>query len=160
MLFYFLFSSDPFGASFQFSWAEYLVRDHRSCIGYPFPTRQPWYEVLSRYMLLWRRFCASWFSIPEIGPWLEESVLPNHAFCKFCQKDLTAGKSELFKHLRTAKHKKKSAALGILVGAEAPSVQEVRGGSRGPGVHMFGALWALHREQVIVHGILVPCSPC
>uniref|UniRef100_A0A6A7FUR3 Low-specificity L-threonine aldolase 2 n=1 Tax=Hirondellea gigas TaxID=1518452 RepID=A0A6A7FUR3_9CRUS len=55
-----------------------------------------------------KRFCSSWFNIPEIAPWLEESILPHYAYCKFCQKDLTAGKSELYKHLRTVKHRKKA----------------------------------------------------
>jgi len=53
-----------------------------------------------------KRFSHSWFNIPEISPWLEESILPHHAYCKFCQKDLIAGKSELYKHLRTIKHMK------------------------------------------------------
>ncbi|KAF2360667.1 Aromatic amino acid beta-eliminating lyase/threonine aldolase, partial [Trinorchestia longiramus] len=59
------------------------------------------------------RFCPSWFNIPEIEPWLEESILPNHAYCKFCQKDLTAGKSELYKHMNTAKHRRKAEHYGF-----------------------------------------------
>ncbi|XP_047739079.1 uncharacterized protein LOC108666557 [Hyalella azteca] len=60
-----------------------------------------------------KRFCPSWFNIPEIAPWLEESTLPNHAYCKFCQKDLTAGKSELYKHMNTSKHQRKAEHYGF-----------------------------------------------
>ena len=71
------------------------------------------------------RFCSSWFNLPEISPWLEESIIPNYAYCKFCMKDLQAGKSELYKHLRTAKHRKKSEFYGILVDAPLQSGMEV-----------------------------------
>jgi len=58
-----------------------------------------------------KRFCTSWFDIPEFSSWLAESTIPNRAYCKFCRKDLKAGKSELNKHLNTYKHQRKTKEL-------------------------------------------------
>lgn len=40
-------------------------------------------------------------------PWLSESVHgETYFYCKFCKKDYKSGKSEVFKHMSSMKHKK------------------------------------------------------
>ena len=68
-------------------------------------------SLLSTPVFKGKRFCSSWYDIPEFSEWLAESTVPNKAYCKFCRKDLIAGKSELFKHVKSQKHCRRAKEL-------------------------------------------------
>ncbi|KAK7076225.1 putative low-specificity L-threonine aldolase 1 [Halocaridina rubra] len=54
-----------------------------------------------KYVQKFRQF---WFKIPEFQGWLAEGDSPYKAFCTVCNRDMRAGKSELQRHCKGAKH--------------------------------------------------------
>ncbi|XP_050293552.1 N-acetylneuraminate lyase-like isoform X2 [Anthonomus grandis grandis] len=57
-----------------------------------------------KYMQKYKR---EWEEIPSVKPWLSESVHgETYFYCKFCKKDYKCGKSEVFKHMSSMKHKR------------------------------------------------------
>ncbi|ENN72860.1 N-acetylneuraminate lyase [Dendroctonus ponderosae] len=54
-----------------------------------------------------QKYKKEWEDIPTVKPWLSESVHgETYFYCKFCKKDYKSGKSEVFKHMSSMKHKK------------------------------------------------------
>ncbi|CAG9764279.1 unnamed protein product [Ceutorhynchus assimilis] len=54
-----------------------------------------------------QKYKKEWEEIPSVKPWLSESVHgETYFYCKFCKKDYKCGKSEVFKHMSSMKHKK------------------------------------------------------
>lgn len=54
-----------------------------------------------------QKYKKEWEDIPSVKPWLSESVHgETYFYCKFCKKDYKCGKSEVFKHMASMKHKR------------------------------------------------------
>ncbi|XP_060526604.1 N-acetylneuraminate lyase isoform X2 [Cylas formicarius] len=54
-----------------------------------------------------QKYKKEWEDIPSVKPWLSESVHgETYFYCKFCKKDYKCGKSEVFKHMSSMKHKR------------------------------------------------------
>lgn len=65
----------------------------------------------------------------EFQGWLAEGSAVERAYCTVCNKELTAGKSELLKHAMGKKHKKRMAEAGshVTVSSDLSSVLDETG---------------------------------
>jgi len=63
-----------------------------------------------------QRYRKAWQRIPECRGWLRMGTTPERAHCSVCNKELTAGKSELLKHSSGKRHQRRMelAAAGQL----------------------------------------------
>ncbi|XP_042862149.1 probable low-specificity L-threonine aldolase 2 [Penaeus japonicus] len=76
-----------------------------------------------------QKFRKDWLHLREFQGWLSEGSAVERAYCTVCNKELTAGKSELLKHAMGKKHKKRMAEAGshVTVSSDLSSVLDETG---------------------------------
>ena len=79
-------------------------------------------KIFLSKMVIYGRYRKAWQRLPECRGWLRMGSSTERAHCSVCNKELTAGKSELMKHAAGKKHQRRMelAAAGQLGGAGAP----------------------------------------